>query len=147
MSRSANFSIGVNVMASLIRQAAAALAGYDIEVVEMHHNQKVDAPSGTALLLADAASEGRELTYVYDRTQRRQKRPAGEIGISSLRGGTVVGEHAVLFAGHDEVLELRHSAQSRELFAVGALRAAKYLAGVKEPGLYDMQQMLADQGL
>lgn len=145
--RSANMSIGVNVLMDLVRRAAAALEGYDIEIVERHHNQKLDAPSGTALMLADAAAESvpYDAVYTYDRSQRRQKRDGREIGISAIRGGTIVGEHAVIFAGYNEVIELRHSAQSRDLFAAGALRAAKYLSNVKEPGLYDMPRMLRDE--
>lgn len=145
--RSANMSLGINVLIQLVRDAAAKLAGYDIEIVERHHNQKLDAPSGTALMLADAAAESvdYDADYTYDRSQRRQKRAREEIGISAVRGGTIVGEHSVIFAGRDEVIELHHSAQSRELFASGAFQAAKYLANVNNPGLYDMQRMLQDQ--
>ena len=145
--RSANMSLGINVLIDLVRRAAAALEGYDIEIIERHHNQKVDAPSGTALMLAEAAAETvpYDAALTYDRSQRRQKRDPKEIGISAVRGGTIVGDHTVLFAGHDEVIELHHSAQSRELFAVGAVRAAKYLAAVQAPGLYDMQRMLRDE--
>lgn len=145
--RSANMSVGINVLIDLIRRAAAALEGYDIEVVERHHNKKLDAPSGTALMLADAAADSLPYTadYVYDRSQRREARSCTEIGISAVRGGTIVGEHSVIFAGHDEVIELHHSAQSRELFAVGAVRAARYMARVKQAGLYDMQQLLRDE--
>ena len=144
--RSANMSVGVNVLIDLVRRAAAALEGYDIEIIERHHNQKLDAPSGTALMLADAAAETvpYDAEYSYDRSQRRQKRDPKEIGISSVRGGTIVGEHSVIFAGFNEVIELHHSAQSRDLFAVGAIRAAKYLAGVSTPGMYDMQRLLHD---
>ena len=145
--RSANMSLGINVMMRLVQQAAALLDGYDIEIVERHHNQKLDAPSGTALMLADAASASvpYDSVYTYDRSQRRQKRSKEEIGISAVRGGTIVGEHTVIFAGHNEVIELHHSAQSRDLFASGALHAAKYLAGVSQPGLYDMQRMLNEE--
>lgn len=145
--RSANMSLGINVLIDLVRRAAAALEGYDIEIIERHHNQKVDAPSGTALMLAEAAAETvpYDAALTYDRSQRRQKRDPKEIGISAVRGGTIVGDHTVLFAGHEEVIELHHSAQSRELFAVGAVRAAKYLAAVRSPGLYDMQRMLRDE--
>ena len=109
---------------------AEALAGWDVEIVETHHNRKVDAPSGTALMLADAAASARSQPseYIYDRHSVRQPRGRDEIGISSVRGGTIVGEHEVIFAGRDEVIELRHSAQSREIFASGALRAARFLA-------------------
>lgn len=145
--RSANMSIGINVLIDLVRRAAAALEGYDIEVIERHHNQKVDAPSGTALMLAGAAAESLpyQPEYVYDRSGRRAKRDPREIGLSAVRGGTIVGEHTVLFAGHDEVIELHHSAQSRELFATGAIRAVKYLARVSQPGMYDMQRLLHDE--
>ncbi len=145
--RSANMSIGINVLIDLVRRAAAALEGYDIEVIERHHNQKVDAPSGTALMLANAAAESLpyQPEYVYDRSGRRAKRDPREIGLSAVRGGTIVGEHTVLFAGHDEVIELHHSAQSRELFATGAIRAVKYLARVSQPGMYDMQRLLHDE--
>ena len=145
--RSANMSIGINVLIDLVRRAAAALEGYDIEVIERHHNQKVDAPSGTALMLANAAAEALpyQPEYVYDRSGRRARRDPREIGLSAVRGGTIVGEHTVLFAGHDEVIELHHSAQSRELFATGAIRAVKYLARVSQPGMYDMQRLLHDE--
>lgn len=145
--RSANMSIGINVLIDLVRRAAAALEGYDIEVIERHHNQKVDAPSGTALMLANAAAESLpyQPEYVYDRSGRRARRDPREIGLSAVRGGTIVGEHTVLFAGHDEVIELHHSAQSRELFATGAIRAVKYLARVSQPGMYDMQRLLHDE--
>ncbi len=145
--RSANMSVGVNVLIDLVRRAAAALEGYDIEIIERHHNQKIDAPSGTALMLADAAAESvpYEPEYTFDRSQRRQKRDSREIGINSVRGGTIVGEHSIIFAGFNEVIELRHSAQSRDLFAVGAIRAAKYLARVDAPGMYDMQRLLHDE--
>lgn len=145
--RSANMSIGINVLIDLVRRAAAALEGYDIEIIERHHNQKVDAPSGTALMLANAAAESLpyQPEYVYDRSGRRARRAPREIGLSAVRGGTIVGEHTVLFAGHDEVIELHHSAQSRELFATGAIRAVKYLARVSQPGMYDMQRLLHDE--
>lgn len=145
--RSANMSIGINVLIDLVRRAAAALEGYDIEIIERHHNQKVDAPSGTALMLANAAAEALpyQPEYVYDRSGRRARRDPREIGLSAVRGGTIVGEHTVLFAGHDEVIELHHSAQSRELFATGAIRAVKYLARVSQPGMYDMQRLLHDE--
>ncbi len=144
--KSANMSLGINVVADLIKRAAMILGdGYDIEIVERHHNQKLDAPSGTALLLADAVSEALtyEPEYVYDRSSVRRKRDKREIGISAIRGGTIVGDHDVIFAGPDEVIEIHHRAQSREVFANGALRAAIYLAGVKDPGMYDMQMLVA----
>ena len=143
--RSANMSLGVNVLMDLVRRAAALLgAGFDVEITERHHRRKLDAPSGTALMLADAAAGALpyETEYVYDRHSVRKPRDPREIGISSLRGGTIVGDHTVVFAGRDEVIELSHHAASREVFAAGAVRAAKFLAGVKEPGLYDMSHLM-----
>ena len=145
--RSANMSLGVNVLLALVRRAAAALGeGYDVEIVERHHSRKVDAPSGTALMLAGAAAEG--LPYrpelVYERQSVRRPRDPHEIGISSVRGGGIAGDHEVIFAGRDEVIELRHSAMSREVFASGALRAARFLAGVGKPGLYSMADLVRD---
>lgn len=140
-----NMSIGVNLVASLAKKAAAVLGdSFDIEIVEMHHNQKIDAPSGTAIMLANAVNSvfGDTLNYEYDRHSVRRKRPKNEIGIHSVRGGTIVGEHEVIFAGHDEVIKISHSAQSREVFAVGAVRAAKFLFG-KAPGLYDMNSIMS----
>jgi len=145
--RSANMSIGVNLLSRLVKQAAAALGSdFDIEIVERHHNKKVDAPSGTALMLAKAAREGRADidSYVYDRHSVRKARSADEIGISSIRGGTIAGDHQVIFAGANEVIELCHHAATREVFAAGAIRAARFMAGVTEPGLYDMQDVLAN---
>ncbi len=143
--RSANMSLGINTMSKLISEAARILAdnGYDIEIVEKHHNQKVDAPSGTALLLADAMNEqlNNEYEYVYDRSTRREKRPRKEIGISAVRGGTIVGEHEVIFAGLDEVIEIRHTAFSKAVFAKGAVSAARFLAG-KGPGMYGMGDVI-----
>lgn len=144
--RSANMSLGINVMAELVKRAAQVLGdSCDIEIVERHHSRKVDAPSGTALMLADAATSGlnEQPAYVYDRSSRRQARPKNEIGISSVRGGTIVGVHDVIFAGRDEVIEITHTAQSREIFASGAVKAAKFLAQVTQPGLYNMQQLVA----
>ncbi|MCD7734287.1 MAG: 4-hydroxy-tetrahydrodipicolinate reductase [Clostridiales bacterium] len=146
--RSANMSLGINVVLDLVKRASAILGdAYDIEIVERHHNRKVDAPSGTALMLADAAQEGLdyEADYTYGRHDRRQARPKNEIGISSVRGGTIVGVHEVIFAGRDEVIEIRHEAQSREIFASGAVKAAKFLVTVPQPGLYDMQALVAAQ--
>ena len=143
--RSANFSLGVNLLMDLVRRAAAALGeGYDVEIVERHHRRKVDAPSGTALMLADAAAQALpyQPDYVYDRHCVRQARQPREIGISSVRGGTIVGDHTVIFAGPDEVIELSHHAASREIFAAGAVRAAKFLARTDRPGLYDMSSLL-----
>ena len=143
--RSANFSLGVNLLMDLVRRAAAALGeGYDVEIVERHHRRKVDAPSGTALMLAAAAAQAlpQQPEYVYDRHSVRQARQPREIGISSVRGGTIVGDHTVIFAGPDEVIELSHHAASREIFAAGAVRAAKFLARADRPGLYDMSSLL-----
>lgn len=143
--RSANMSLGVNVLVDLIRRAAALLGeDFDIEIEERHHRRKLDAPSGTALMLADAASQALPYAaeYVYDRHSVRKARDKREIGISSLRGGTIVGEHTVVFAGRDEVIELSHHAASREVFAVGAVKAAKFLTGVDAPGLYDMSHLI-----
>lgn len=146
--RSANMSLGINVVLDLVKRAAAILGdSCDIEIVERHHNRKVDAPSGTALMLADAAKEGLDydVEYNYGRHERRMARPKNEIGISAVRGGTIVGVHEVIFAGRDEVIEIRHEAQSREIFASGAVKAAKFLATVTQPGLYNMQQLVAAQ--
>lgn len=143
---SSNMSLGVAVLSALTKKAAAVLGDtFDIEIVEMHHNQKLDAPSGTALMLADAARDGLSYdpVYTYDRHTRRQKRDKKEIGIAALRGGTVVGEHSVLFAGAEEVITLSHSAQSRSVFASGALTAAAFLQG-KPAGLYSMADILSD---
>lgn len=145
--RSGNMSLGINLLIRLVRRASAVLGeNFDVEIVERHHNRKVDAPSGTAVMLADAAAEALpfEASYVYDRHSVRHKRNRNEIGISSVRGGTIVGEHEVIFAGPDEVLEFRHIAQSRDVFANGAVAAAKFMASVKKPGLYDMGSVLAD---
>lgn len=143
--RSANMSLGINTLMKLLKEAANifAPAGYDIEIVEKHHNQKVDAPSGTALALADSINEARnnEYEYVYDRSQVRKKRDKKELGISSVRGGTIVGEHEVIFAGVDEVIEFKHTAYSKSVFAKGAVEAGKYLAG-KSAGLYNMSDVI-----
>ena len=143
--KSANMSMGINLLLKLLKDAAKVLApaGYDIELVEKHHNQKLDAPSGTALALADSMNDAlnNEYNYVYDRSQVRQKRDAKEIGISAVRAGTIVGEHEVLFAGTDEVIEFKHTAYSRSVFAKGAVEAAKFLAG-KETGMYDMGDVI-----
>lgn len=143
--RSANMSLGINTLMKLLKEAANifAPAGYDIEIVEKHHNQKVDAPSGTALALADSINEARnnEYEYVYDRSQVRKKRDKKELGISAVRGGTIVGEHEVIFAGVDEVIEFKHTAYSKSVFAKGAVEAGKYLAG-KPAGLYNMSDVI-----
>lgn len=145
--RSGNMSLGINLLTALVKKAAAVLGDdFDIEIVEKHHKMKVDAPSGTALMLADAAASAlpHESEYVYDRHSVRQQRGHNEIGISSVRGGSIVGEHEVIFAGQDEVIELKHSAYSRSVFANGAVAAAAFLAEVKEPGMYDMNDVLAE---
>ena len=141
----ANMSLGINLLSSLIKKASAVLGDdFDVEIIEKHHNQKLDAPSGTALMLADAVNSVNEgkYSYEYDRHSKRQKRPKNEIGIHSVRGGTIVGEHEVVFAGNDEVISLSHTAFSKEVFAMGALRAAKFIAG-KPAGLYDMSDVLS----
>ena len=141
---SSNMSLGVAVLSALTKKAAAVLGDtFDIEIVEMHHNQKLDAPSGTALMLADAAKSGLSYDpiYTYDRHTRRKKRDKKEIGIAALRGGTVVGEHSVYFAGEQEVITLSHSAGSRSVFAAGALTAAAFLQG-KPAGLYTMEDII-----
>ena len=143
--KSANMSLGVNMLMKLLQEATKILApaGFDIEIVEKHHNQKVDAPSGTALALADSINEAldNEYTYTYDRSQQRCKREKKEIGISAVRGGTIVGEHEVFFAGEDEVIEFKHTAYSKSVFATGAVQAAKFLKG-KSQGLYDMKDVI-----
>ncbi|MCR5469267.1 MAG: 4-hydroxy-tetrahydrodipicolinate reductase [Lachnospiraceae bacterium] len=143
--KSANMSLGINTMFDLLEKATAvfAPAGYDIEIVERHHNQKLDAPSGTAVAIADVINEtmDKQYTYVYDRSTRREKRHKDEIGISAVRGGTIVGEHEVIFAGQDEVFELKHTAYSKAIFGKGAVEAAKYLKG-KPAGHYDMREVV-----
>lgn len=143
--KSANMSLGVNLLMKMLQDAAKVLApeGFDMEIVERHHNQKVDAPSGTAIALADSLKEALEedYAYVYDRSGQRKKRDSHEIGISAVRGGTIVGEHEVIFAGEDEVIEFKHTAYSKALFAKGAVAAAKFLAG-KGPGRYDMSDVI-----
>lgn len=142
---SANMSLGVNLLINLAKRATEILAdsGFDIEIIEKHHNQKIDAPSGTALAIADAITDTLDETYAlrYDRSTVREKRPKNEIGIHAVRGGTIVGEHDILFAGTDEVITLSHSASSKEVFAVGALKAARFLDR-KLPGLYNMGNLL-----
>ena len=143
--KSANMSLGINLLLKLVRDAAKVLAGagFDIELVERHHSQKVDAPSGTALALADSINEAMDnaYTYVYDRSQRREKRDKKEMGISAVRGGTIVGDHEIIFAGPDEVIELKHTAYSKAVFGKGAVEAAKFLAG-KPAGRYDMSDVI-----
>ena len=144
--RSANMSLGINLIIELAKKAAAVFGeDFDVEIVEQHHNQKLDAPSGTALMIADAVKEVREESeYVYDRHAYRKKREKKEIGIHSVRGGNIVGEHEIIFAGTDEILKISHSARSKTVFAVGALNAAVFLKG-KEPGMYDMSDLLASK--
>ena len=143
--RSANMSMGINLITKLLQEAAVILAdsGFDIEIVERHHNKKVDAPSGTALALADAMNEvlNNEFTYQYDRSNERVPRSKKEIGISAVRGGTIVGEHEIIFAGTDEVIEIKHTAYSKAIFAKGAVQAAKFLPG-KEAGMYKMSDLM-----
>ena len=143
--KSANMSLGINLLIKILKEAASVLApaGFDIEIIEKHHNLKVDAPSGTALALADSINEemGNAYEYVYDRSQVRQKRDAKEMGISAIRGGTIVGEHDVLFAGADEVVTFSHTAYSKAIFGKGALQAAKFLKG-KPAGMYDMSHVI-----
>lgn len=143
--RSANMTLGINLLMKLLREAAPVLsaAGFDVEIVEKHHNRKVDAPSGTALALADTINEemGGCFEYVYDRSGVRKQRDKKELGISSIRGGTIVGDHDVIFAGCDEVVTLSHRAYSRSVFAKGAIQAAKFLAG-KPAGLYGMADVI-----
>ena len=143
--KSANMSLGINLLLKLVQDVAKVLvpADYDVEIVERHHNQKVDAPSGTALALADAINNTLEekYSYVFDRSQAREKRTSNEIGLSAVRGGTIVGEHDVIFAGMDEVIELKHTAYSRSVFGKGAIEAARFLAG-KPAGWYTMADVI-----
>lgn len=144
---SANMSIGVNLLIGLAKQAAKVLTGsnFDIEIIEKHHNQKVDAPSGTALAIAHSINETLDFSYEYkfDRSGEREKRDKNEIGIHAMRGGTIVGEHSIIFAGQDEIIELQHNALSKEVFAVGAVRAAKFMNSRKQ-GLYDMSHLIQE---
>ena len=144
---SANMSIGVNLISELAAKAARVLEGsFDIEIVEAHHNQKIDAPSGTALMLADSISDAltNKPTYEFDRHSKHAKRDPNEIGIHSIRGGTIVGEHEVIFAGLDEIITISHSARSKDLFAVGAVNAAAFLKG-KPAGMYSMKQLVDEK--
>lgn len=146
--RSGNMSLGINTIQKLIAEAAKVLApaGFDVEIVEKHHNQKLDAPSGTAIMLADSVNEalGKEYHYVYDRSQVRQVRDEKEIGICAVRGGSIVGDHDVIFAGKDEVITISHRAYSRAIFGNGAVLAAKFLAG-KKPGYYNMGHVIEER--
>ncbi len=143
--KSANMSLGINTIMKLLKDAIGVFgpAGYDVEIVEKHHNLKVDAPSGTALALADSINEAsnNQYEYIYDRSQTRNKRDKKELGISAVRGGTIVGEHEVIFAGIDEVIEIKHTAYSKSVFAKGAVEAAKFLAG-KPAGMYNMSDVI-----
>lgn len=143
--KSANMSLGINLLMKVLGEVTPVLAaaGFDIEIVEKHHNQKLDAPSGTALALADSINEAADnaYTYVYDRSQERRLRDKKELGISAVRGGTIVGDHEVIFAGADEVITFQHTAYSRGVFGKGAIQAAKFLAG-KSAGLYDMSDVI-----
>lgn len=143
--KSANMSLGINTLLKLVQDAAKVLAaaGFDMEIVEKHHRLKLDAPSGTALALADSINEAmdNQYHYVYDRSQKREKRDDKEIGISAVRGGTIVGEHEIIFAGQDEVIEFKHTAYSKAIFGKGAVEAAKFLAG-KPAGKYDMSDVI-----
>lgn len=143
--KSANMSLGINTLLKLVQDAAKVLAaaGFDMEIVEKHHRLKLDAPSGTALALADSINEAmdNQYHYVYDRSQKREKRDDKEIGISAVRGGTIVGEHEIIFAGQDEVIEFKHTAYSKAIFGKGAVEAAKFIAG-KPAGRYDMSDVI-----
>ncbi len=145
--KSANMSMGINTIINLLKAATKVLspAGYDIEIVERHHNQKLDAPSGTAIALADAINEAADgqYEYIFDRSKRREKRDKKELGISAVRAGTIPGTHEIIFAGPDELIEIKHVAYSRSIFANGAVNAAKFLVG-KEPGLYDMSDVIKE---
>ena len=143
--KSANMSLGINLLIKMLKEAAQKLCveGFDVEIVEQHHNKKLDAPSGTALALADSVNEAmdNQFEYVYDRSQVRQQREKKELGISAVRGGTIVGDHEVIFAGNDEVITFKHTAYSRAVFAKGSVTAAKFLNG-KAAGMYDMADVL-----
>lgn len=143
--KSANMSLGINLLMKLLKEAAQKLCveGFDVEIVEQHHNKKLDAPSGTALALADSVNDAmdNQFEYVYDRSQVRQQREKKELGISAVRGGTIVGDHEVIFAGNDEVITFKHTAYSRAVFAKGSVTAAKFLNG-KGAGMYDMADVL-----
>ena len=139
---SSNMSLGVNVLVKLVKEAAKSLNGFDIEIIEKHHNKKLDAPSGTAVMIANGVKEVLpDSECIYGRHGRSDKRSSNEIGIHAIRGGTIVGEHTTIFAGHDEVVEIKHSAQSKDIFAKGAIAAAKFLVK-QEAGYYNMNNML-----
>lgn len=141
--KSSNMSFDINLMKKIVAEVATALKGNDIEIVETHHNRKIDAPSGTAIILADSINEalGNNMKYVFDRHDKHEKRSSNEIGFSSIRGGNIVGEHSVMFYGQHESFEIKHTSYSRNVFAEGALKAAEFIAN-KENGLYGMDDML-----
>lgn len=144
---SANMSLGVNLVIDLVKKAAKVLeSSFDIEIIEKHHNQKLDAPSGTALAIADSINSvlDQKQEYMYDRHSRRKKRSKNEIGIHAVRGGTIVGEHSVIFAGNDEIIEVNHSARSKDIFGTGALKAAQFISRQK-PGMYSMTDLIAEE--
>ena len=139
---SSNMSLGVNVLVKLVKEAAKALNGFDIEIIEKHHNKKLDSPSGTAVMIANGIKEVLPDTEcIYGRHGRSEKRSSNEVGIHAIRGGTIVGEHTTIFAGHDEIVEIKHTAQSKDIFAKGAIAAAKFLVN-QEAGYYNMNNML-----
>jgi 4-hydroxy-tetrahydrodipicolinate reductase len=143
---SANMSLGINLLIDLVKKAAKILeSDFDIEIIEKHHNMKLDAPSGTAVTIADAINSVLEqkCNYIYDRHSDRKKRNKKEIGIHSIRGGTIVGEHSVIFAGNDEIIEVNHYAMSRDIFGIGAIRAAGFIFG-KEAGIYSMKDLISE---
>lgn len=146
---SANMSLGVNLMLDLVKKATKVLEDhFDIEIIEKHHNQKLDAPSGTALMLADTINDtlDQKHEYIYDRHSRRKKRSKNEIGIHAIRGGTIVGEHSVIYAGNDEIIELKHTAMSKDVFGIGALKAAAFIYN-KAPGMYSMHDLIAEEDI
>lgn len=140
---SANMSMGINVLLSLVKKSASILKNFDIEIIEKHHNKKIDAPSGTAYMIANKINEelNNNMEYVFGRYSKKEKREGNEIGIHAVRGGTITGEHSVIFAGPDEILEIKHSAASKSIFALGAINAAKYIIH-KEKGLYNMDDII-----
>lgn len=139
---SSNMSLGVNVLVKLVKEAAKALAGFDIEIIETHHNKKLDSPSGTAVMIANGVKEVLDNSeFIYGRHGRSEKRSSNEVGIHAIRGGTIVGEHTTIFAGHDEIIEIKHTAQSKDIFAKGAITAAKFLVN-QDAGYYNMNNIL-----
>ena len=139
---SSNMSLGVNVLVKLVKEAAKALNGFDIEIIEKHHNKKLDSPSGTAVMIANGVKEVLDNSeFIYGRHGRSEKRSSNEVGIHAIRGGTIVGEHTTIFAGHDEIIEIKHTAQSKDIFAKGAITAAKFLVN-QDAGYYNMNNIL-----